>query len=64
MESAALEAVLRRAWGTPVQVTGLSRLAGGASRETWAFDAVPDDGPDGGGAPVPLVLRRDRPDDT
>ncbi|RZT86078.1 aminoglycoside phosphotransferase (APT) family kinase protein [Pseudonocardia sediminis] len=63
MDGAALEAVLRRAWGTTVQVTGLSRLAGGASRETWAFDATPGGGPDGGSAPVPLVLRRDRPDD-
>ncbi|MBW0105082.1 phosphotransferase family protein [Pseudonocardia sp. KRD291] len=57
--SEALGIVLGRAWGTSVQVTGLRRLAGGASRETWAFDAVPE----GGSAPVPLVLRRDRPDD-
>lgn len=57
--SAALEAVLGRSWGTSVQVTGLSRLAGGASRETWAFDATSG----GRGTPVPLVLRRDRPDD-
>ena len=34
------------------EVTGLRRLSGGASRETWAFDAVP------GGR---LVLRRDPP---
>src|SRR6185295_11732019 len=39
-----------------VTIDGLRRLAGGASRETWAFDAVLDD-------PEPirrqLVLRRD-----
>jgi aminoglycoside phosphotransferase (APT) family kinase protein len=34
-----------------VAVTGLVRLSGGASRETWAFDA--------GGRP--LILQRDRP---
>jgi aminoglycoside phosphotransferase (APT) family kinase protein len=38
-----------------VRVTGLARLAGGASRETWAFDAEVD------GRVLPLVLRRDPP---
>ncbi|TMR34597.1 phosphotransferase family protein, partial [Actinomadura geliboluensis] len=33
------------------EITGLRRLSGGASRETWAFDA-------GGRA---LILRRDPP---
>lgn len=37
-----------------VAVTGLRRVPGGASRETWAFDAAFD-----GGAPRPLILRRD-----
>lgn len=35
-------------------VEGLRRLTGGASRETWSFDLEAE-----GGAPVPLVLRRD-----
>lgn len=55
----ALGAVLGRAWGAAVRVSGLHRLAGGASRETWAFDATAD----GAAGPVALVLRRDRPDD-
>jgi len=38
-----------------VEVDGLRRLSGGASRETWSFDAVgPDDR-------RPLILQRDRP---
>jgi aminoglycoside phosphotransferase (APT) family kinase protein len=40
----------------PVTVTGLTRMSGGASRETWAFDAVGADG-----VSVALVLRRDPP---
>ncbi len=40
----------------PVEVEGLVRLTGGASRETWAFDAV-----DAEGTRSPLVLRRDPP---
>src|SRR5690349_9538720 len=39
-----------------ITVEGLRRLAGGASRETWAFDAVFDDG---GTTTRQLVLRRD-----
>jgi aminoglycoside phosphotransferase (APT) family kinase protein len=38
-----------------VHVTGLVRLSGGASRETWAFDAGV------AGRSLPLVLRRDPP---
>ena len=38
-----------------VRVSGLARLPGGASRETWAFDAEMD------GRTHPLVLRRDPP---
>src|SRR5205085_10992857 len=41
--------------GGPVPVTGLVRLAGGSSRETWAFAA------EVGGRTLPLVLRRDPP---
>jgi len=36
-----------------VEVTGLKRLSGGASQETWAFDAV-----DAVGTHTPLILRR------
>ncbi len=39
-----------------VEVRGLERLSGGASRETWRFDAVAADG-----AVDRLVLRRDPP---
>ena len=39
-----------------VTIDGLTRLSGGASRETWAFDAVAADGTRTG-----LVLRRDPP---
>jgi aminoglycoside phosphotransferase (APT) family kinase protein len=38
-------------------VEGLRRLSGGASRETWSFDAVMGDG-----RVRPLILRRDPPD--
>jgi aminoglycoside phosphotransferase (APT) family kinase protein len=44
--------------GQPVEVKELRRLTGGASRETWSFLAVPEDG-----APRRLVLRRDPPGD-
>ena len=50
-----LAAALRDVLG-PVTVDGLTRLSGGASRETWSFDAV---GPDG--SRTELVLRRDPP---
>jgi len=39
--------------GAPVQVSGLKRLSGGASQETWAFEAVAADGGTRG-----LILRR------
>lgn len=39
-----------------VEVRGLERLSGGASRETWRFDAVRADG-----TAEPLILRRDPP---
>jgi aminoglycoside phosphotransferase (APT) family kinase protein len=43
--------------GGGVEISDLRRLTGGASRETWAFTAAPDDG----SAPRRLVLRRDPP---
>lgn len=55
MDAAELAAALRGSLG-PVTVEGLTRLSGGASRETWAFDAVGADGPR-----AELVLRRDPP---
>lgn len=48
-----LEAYLTRLWGTPAQVTDLSRIPGGASRETYRFDVLVD------GEVRPLILRRD-----
>jgi aminoglycoside phosphotransferase (APT) family kinase protein len=38
------------------EISGLSRLSGGASRQTWAFDFAP-----AGGSPQQLILRRDPP---
>lgn len=52
----ALEHVLVAALESPVRVEDLHRLSGGASRETFAFDAV---GP--GGSTRPLILQRERP---
>ncbi len=52
---AQLAAALREHLG-PVAVEGLARLSGGASRETWAFDAVSADG-----SRTELILRRDPP---
>jgi aminoglycoside phosphotransferase (APT) family kinase protein len=49
-----LAAAVGRHLGQPVTIEGLRRLSGGASRETWSFDAVA-----GGGARHALVLRRD-----
>jgi aminoglycoside phosphotransferase (APT) family kinase protein len=40
----------------PVTIEGLTRLSGGASRETWAFNAIRADG-----SSTELVLRRDPP---
>jgi aminoglycoside phosphotransferase (APT) family kinase protein len=41
-------------YGPGATVHGLTRLSGGASRETWSFDAITLDG-----TPVPLILKRD-----
>ena len=57
-----LGAALAQVLGEGVAITGLERLSGGASRETWRFDAVPPSaGGDRGGPPVGLILRRDPP---
>jgi aminoglycoside phosphotransferase (APT) family kinase protein len=55
MDAGVLAAALRPALG-PVTIEGLTRLSGGASRQTWAFDAVAADG-----SRAELVLRRDPP---
>ena len=55
MDAGQLAAALRGILG-PVTVEGVTRMTGGASRETWAFDAVGADGSRTG-----LVLRRDPP---
>ncbi len=49
-----LAAAVARHLGQTVTIDGLRRLSGGASRETWSFDAVTT-----GGRRHPLVLRRD-----
>ena len=46
---------LSRAWAEPVTVENLARISGGASRETYRFDAVL------AGGRRPLILRRDPP---
>jgi aminoglycoside phosphotransferase (APT) family kinase protein len=45
-----------RHWLGPVTVQALTRLSGGASKETWSFEAVAEDGTRTG-----LILRRDPP---
>jgi aminoglycoside phosphotransferase (APT) family kinase protein len=55
MEAPGLAAALRERLGQ-VTIEGMTPLPGGASRETWAFDAVGGDGSRTG-----LVLRRDPP---
>jgi aminoglycoside phosphotransferase (APT) family kinase protein len=55
MDAPGLAAALREHLGQ-VTIEGMTRLPGGASRETWAFDAVGADGSRTG-----LVLRRDPP---
>jgi len=44
-----------------VRVSGLRRLAGGASRELWSLDADWEAGAPGGARRMALVLRRDPP---
>jgi aminoglycoside phosphotransferase (APT) family kinase protein len=38
--AAQLATYLSRSWGEPVTIEGLARISGGASRETYRFDAV------------------------
>jgi aminoglycoside phosphotransferase (APT) family kinase protein len=59
MSSSALDedrlgAVVGRHFGAVTRVEGVRRMSGGASRETWSFDAVTENG-----ARHTLVLRRD-----
>src|SRR5579864_4520281 len=51
--TARLEAFLAEKIGTPARVANLRQLTGGASRDTWSFDA------DLGDSHLGLVLRRD-----
>jgi len=53
--SEALATYLGRAWGEPVAIEDLARISGGASRETYRFDAVV------AGERRPLIVRRDPP---
>jgi len=55
IDERSLAAALREVLGA-VTIEGLIRLSGGASRETWSFDAVGTDG-----SRTELVLRRDPP---
>ena len=48
-----LSSYLGRLWGRPVQVLDLTRIPGGASRETYRFDVDVD------GERKGLILRRD-----
>ena len=50
--AAGLEAVVKERIPGASGVSGLQRLSGGASQETWSFDAVTD------GERLPLILRR------
>jgi aminoglycoside phosphotransferase (APT) family kinase protein len=50
-----LARILRSIAG-PVSIEGLTRMSGGASKETWSFDAVGADG-----RRTALILRRDPP---
>lgn len=52
-----LAAVLMPTLGARVSIENLTRLTGGASRSTWAFEAVTDQ------TRIPLILRMGPPDD-
>src|SRR5690242_292567 len=52
----ALACALAHWLGRGTRIEGLTRLSGGASRETWSFDAVGADG-----TRAELILRRDPP---
>jgi len=51
---AMLQRGLVREFAVPVLVESFERLSGGASRETWSFDALPE-----AAARLPLIWRRD-----
>ena len=53
LQTPELEAYLTRLWGKPATVEGLARIPGGASRETYRFDALAD------GVRHALILRRE-----
>src|SRR5260221_2016406 len=53
--AAALARASERYFSEPVVIENLRRLSGGASRQTWSFDALVQ------GTPVELILRRDPP---
>ncbi len=48
-----IEACLTRLWGAPTTIAGLARIPGGASRETYRFDATAN------GETHALILRRE-----
>lgn len=52
-----LEAYLQQIVSSPVKIANLVRLTGGASRDTWIFDAEIATGPEAG--KLALVMRRD-----
>ena len=52
-----LQAIVSEALARMITVRNLRQLTGGASRQTWSFDAVARDGP-----VRPLILRRDPPE--
>ncbi|MDP6812264.1 MAG: phosphotransferase family protein [Alphaproteobacteria bacterium] len=57
LRSALHEAAIEH-FGDGTEIEGLVKLSGGASRETWSFDAaIPD------GGRLPLILKRDPPSD-
>ena len=53
--AAGLASAASRHFAAPAQIDGLRRESGGASRQTWSFDAVI------GGTRHELILRRDPP---
>lgn len=53
LEAAQVAAYLSRIWSTPVDIAALARIPGGASRETYRFDATAR------GEVHRLILRRD-----
>jgi aminoglycoside phosphotransferase (APT) family kinase protein len=55
LDTTLLRRALTRALGSGVTLDEPRRVSGGASRETWSFDALR------GQAPQPLILRRDPP---